>query len=251
MAKPSLEDYTAFHGMFCNPIAARRAIQSFQGGAILFASQKEYDGSVKGDLDLAAYDSNIRSIPLNIWTYYLLVIFSFTGLSSVMGYTRVIKVIEYCNDATENANRDTQLRFKKGDEVCIESSKADAALPLLLPSDAMEYVVAQSLRMGPVSSESTTKGEENSNAAEGKSRIPELTLVRRFEYDFGGFLSVMMLHFLCTNGRTHLVEIYRLDPTTTVGAMAKTMIQLLNGLKPSFQKLRRRKNPVKSAKKRD
>ena len=102
-----------------------------------------------------------------------------------------------------------------------------------------------------MSSESATKGEANSKAAAGKSFIPELTLVRRFEYDFGGFISVMMLHFLCTNGRKHLVEIYRVDPRTTVGAMAKTMIQLLNGSKPYFQQLRRRKNSVESAKKTD
>jgi len=248
-SKASLGDYTAFHGMLCNPFAAQRVIQTFRGGAIVFANQKQYDAVVKGKINLEDHDCNIVPLPLAMWSYYLLVLISLTGFCSALGFTRVIEVVDYSDD--EDTHKDTQLRFKNGDGACIESSKSESTTPLIFPSSAIDYVIGQSFKMGPLSTESTTNGESNSNATATKHSIPEVTLVRKFEYDFGGFISVMMIHFLCTNGRTHLMEIYRVNTETKLGFIAKKMLNLLDGLKFSLMKLKEKQQPVETAKKTD
>ncbi len=244
----SLEEYTAFHGMLCNPFAVQRAIQTFRGGAIVFADQKEYDAAAKGKINLEDYDCNIVPIPLSMWSYYLLVLISLTGFCSALGFTRVIEVVDYSDNS---GDEDTQLRFKKGDGAHIESSNSEPALPLIFPSSAIDYVIDQSFKMGPLSTKSTTNGEFNANSTTLKHAVPEVNLVRKFEYDFGGFISVMMLHFLCTNGKTHLMEIYRVNTESTPGLVAKKLLDLLNRLKLSLMKLDEKKQPVKILKKTD
>ena len=248
--KPSLKEYVAFHGMLCRPKTAYRVIQSFQGGALLFASQKDYDDYVAGESNLSDFDFNIGPIGLNIWTYYLLVLVSLTGFCSVVGSTKLIKAIEYENSCeNEDKHCDTTLQFEKGDKTCIESSDTASTFPLRLPPKAMDYVIDESFRMSSGSTKSTINEGTYKNSVAGKSQSPKLALVRRFEYDFGGFLSVMMLHFMCTNGRIHLVEIYRFNTRATAGVIAKMMSTLLNGIKSLLITLRQRQEPVDDSKK--
>ena len=214
--KPLLQEYTAFHGMLCRPKTARRVIQSFSGGVLLFAHQNVYDAAVAGNADLAHYDCRIAPIRLNVWTYYMLVAMSLTGGCSLLGYRRVISAIEY---NTNNTTDERRLRYRRGEKSFFESSKASSMLPLRLPHEAVDYVIDQSMEI---------KGSTRSTLVQ--DGITEVTLIRKFEYDFGGFLSVMMLHFLCSNGRTHLVEIFRINTKTVLGFIANTMLNVLNGV---------------------
>lgn len=255
--KASLDDYTAFHGMLCGPEAARRCIQTFEDGVALFADQEDYDdASKKNDKNrLADFDFNDLPVRLNLWSYYLLVLVSLTGFCSTLGFTKVIEAIDYNdNGGDHNSPRGSLLRFRKGDDTCIESSKTVMTLPLRLPPEAMEYVIGRSISLGPVSIEHEAGGNqktENTTTISGgaKNAIPELVLTRRFEYDFGGFLSVMMLHFLCTNGRTHLVEIYRMDTGTTTGLIARRVTALLYRIERMLLKLWPRQKQVLDSKK--
>lgn len=250
--KPSLKNYTAFHGMLCGPVEAHRCIQSFEGGVLLFASQEEYDASTG---DLYEFDHNDIPMRLNLWTYYLLVLGSLTGCCTALGCTKVIKAIECVdNDSDRDSLRNAPLRFQKGDNVYIESSKtATTTLPLRLPPKAMEYVINQSFGVGPLPTKNTinehSNMETNVKLRAGSNAMPELTLIRRFEYDFGGFLSVMMLHFLCTNGRTHLIEIYRLDRSKNIGAIASILLKCLKSLKFMLMKIWPRQLPTDNTKK--
>lgn len=221
---PSLSDYTAFHGMLCRPDAARRCLESFQNGVVLFADQQIYDSINEENAPISDSDFGISPFPLNVWTYYLLVLASLTGFCSVMRRTRVVQAIKYDNN---NESGDKPLRFRKGDLTTIVSA---TRIPLRLPPEALEYVIDRSIDLGPVSPRTATteRTETNGKPISGEAQtIPEITLVRRFEYDFGNTLSVMMLHFACTNGRMHLVEIYTVNKKSAAGFLANLFIQPL------------------------
>ena len=80
----TLEDYKHFHGMLCRPETAQRCIESFSG-SILFLPQ-DYN---------SPDDYDFTPPYLTVVTYYLLVLLSFTGLSSLFGMTRVHCAEEY------------------------------------------------------------------------------------------------------------------------------------------------------------
>jgi len=229
--KASLEDFKAFHGMLCGKEAARRVLQTFEGGAIRFASQDAYDAANSGTTDNADLDFD-----LTIVSYYFLVVASFTGCSTALGFTKMLEAIEYV-DNDDGDDKDAPpntppLRFKRGDKICIESSKIETTVPLRCSPETMEYVIDKSLAVGPATT------------------IPELTLIRKFEYDFGGWFTVMMLHFLCTNGRTHLVEIYRFDEEKKMGAAVGALVENARKLRLWLAKKRQqRQEPVDAAKK--
>ena len=96
---PSLDEYNSFHGMLCKPKTAKRCIESFNDGVALFADQKEYykDDDDDDDINhlnrLSNFDFNNTTaelgsgLPFNIWTYYLLVVLSLTGLISLLSIT--------------------------------------------------------------------------------------------------------------------------------------------------------------------
>ena len=76
---PSLEDYTNFHGMLCWPKTAKRCIDSFDGLVLFMPSNY-------GSATLEKYD---RTRPaLTVLRYYLLVLISFTGLSTLLKITK-------------------------------------------------------------------------------------------------------------------------------------------------------------------
>jgi hypothetical protein len=227
--RASLDDFKAFHGMLCGKEAALRALQTFEGGAITFASQDAYDAANSGKTDIVDLDFD-----LTIVNYYFLVAVSFTGFSTLLGSTKLLEAIEYVDndDGDGDAPPNTPpLRFKRGDKTCIESLKVETTVPLRCSPETMEYVIDKSLAVGPATT------------------IPELTLIRKFEYDFGGWFTVMMLHFLCTNGRTHLVEIYRFDEETKVGTAVGGLVENVRKLRSKIVKMRRQwQEPVDAAK---
>lgn len=87
-ARPSLNDYIAFHGMFCSVPVAQRCIASFNGQVLLMPHD---------------YGRNIESYEwrniLNLVSYYLFVLVTLTGLSTVLGQ-RTIHVAQEVDPPT-------------------------------------------------------------------------------------------------------------------------------------------------------
>lgn len=81
----SLEDYTNFHGMLCHPATATRCIGSFTG-SIFFAPSDD-------TRNLERYDCTGGI--LSLCSYYLLVLMSFTGLSTLLRQTEFRTAREY------------------------------------------------------------------------------------------------------------------------------------------------------------
>jgi hypothetical protein len=81
----SLHQYANFHGMLCHPKTAQRCIQSFDG-KIVFAPM----GYSSSTFPMFEYSAGSALSRLNIFTYYLLVLFSLTGLATLCRRTRFV-----------------------------------------------------------------------------------------------------------------------------------------------------------------
>ena len=77
------EDFTQFHGMQCSPISANRCINAFNGTILFMPSNYKEKGV-----------ANYRVTNLNLLTYYALVLWSFTGLSTLLRMTDFIETNE-------------------------------------------------------------------------------------------------------------------------------------------------------------
>ena len=163
MMKPSvavvtLEHYKHFHGMLCRPETAQRCIESFTG-TILFLPQGYQS---PGDYDF--------TIPfLTVITYYLLVLLSFTGLSSLFGMTRMPCAEEY----------DSPMIITSA----LSSSHCDSSL--VARDDCWDYIYKKF----------------NCHTLRLSRRF-------EYEFLFGN-LSVVMFHLVCEKHRLHLVEVYQ------------------------------------------
>jgi len=263
---PSLDEYKSFHGMLCKPRTAKRCIESFNNGVALFADQKEYEYDDDDDdinlNHLSNFDFNNTTaelgsgLPFNIWTYYLLVVLSLTGLSSILRITQCLKAVEYnLNFDDDNQQAALRLVFRKGDDKHIESTEIkNEKNKLRIPQNAIDYVINRSISLGPLIDTTTTKktsltfsssslseqhkrkqstnDNDNGNGKDNENEQTSIQLIRCFEYDFGwGALSVMMLHFKCQpNGRIHLVEVFKTD--TLLGyILEKNPLKLLYYIK--------------------
>jgi hypothetical protein len=82
----SLRDYANFHGMLCHPTTAQRCVESFDG-KIVFAPTG-YSESTLPMFEYRGDDSAL--LKLDIYTYYFLVLASFTGLSTLCRQTRFL-----------------------------------------------------------------------------------------------------------------------------------------------------------------
>ena len=84
-AKPrqaTLADFTHFHGMLSRPTTAQRCIDAFSGTIVLLPN--DYHGKA----NLPEYDYS--GATLNLFSYYGLVLFSLTGLWTLLGWTRFL-----------------------------------------------------------------------------------------------------------------------------------------------------------------
>lgn len=172
----TLEDYRNFHGMLCRPSTAQRCIDSFTG-TILFIPEQPSSSTSE---TISTYDCSNGM--LNLWSYYLLVLFSLTGLSTLFKQTKFL-VGENVADAATIPFHQAQAN----DTTAIITS-THITPPLHVDKHVLNYVMQQT------------------NSA-------SLQLRRRFEYHFGGVIpvSVIMLHFQCNKGLLHLVEVYRAE----------------------------------------
>ena len=99
MAAPSLSDYRNFHGMHIGVPAARRCVQSFQRGTIIFSPATYIDSMATTFPDSGTSPYEVHSLTLT--KYYFLVLSTLTGLSTLLGLTDVM-------DATECTGTDAK-----------------------------------------------------------------------------------------------------------------------------------------------
>jgi hypothetical protein len=170
----TLDDYRHFHGMLCHPKTAKRCIQSFRGGTVLFLPH-DYMRKTPLSFSLSEYDCSGRV--LNWMTYYSLVFVSLTGLWTLLGRTKLLIARHEGNTPIIN----------KSSNVIVPLQSEVYPNDLVVSKEVLDYIVAH---------HPGTTG---------------LFLERRFEFNFRGLLKVVMLHIQCSQGKRHLVEVYRLE----------------------------------------
>ena len=159
--------FVNFHGMVCSPKTASQCIDAFDGTILFMPSTYTPD-------TLAQYDYSPKGV-LTPFSYYLLVLISLTGLSTLLGMTDFQMAKEYPDPKnTDSAIKDagTPLGSKSNDALCVENYVLDYC---------KKYTQAKTIY-----------------------------LKRQFEYRFRLVgLEVIMLHFLCDQNKLHLVEVYQ------------------------------------------
>jgi len=195
-SSPTMAEFSAFHGMRCNPLSSQRCIDYFNGGA-LFASQTDYDVPGDSSRNLASFDFTRTPIGLNLITYYLLVIFSGTGLLSLVGQTNACLIREE-NISFKNATSISTVDGEKPSVRSLNLCNIPGAKSLVIPQKVIKYIVDRSNQLGPCEGKDETSPPASS----------DVRFIRRFEFQFGTLLSVIMCHFECRHGRHYLVEVY-------------------------------------------
>lgn len=152
---PSIKDYTRFHGMLIGSRSAKRCIDSFTGKVIFMPScySRTDDFRLIGSDTISPWEVE----GLNLATYYALVAFSLTGLSTLLGLTQTI-------DARESDD----LSATSGD--LLPTLKSHASPRLEVDNAVLEYLV---------------QGDDGCSAR----------LVRRFEFNFRLCLRERSQHF--------------------------------------------------------
>ena len=160
----SLSDYSNFHGMFCRPATASRCVDSFAGGTILFMPSSYTEKT------LPSYDCSAKGV-LTPLSYYMLVLYSLTGLSTLLRLTV----------------------FRMAREFPAET-KADPSL--------MTSKYNSLLRVEPFVLEHC-KRHTNAQSIHLKRRF-------EYKFKLVG-LEVVMLHFFCDQNKLHLVEVFHFN----------------------------------------
>ena len=101
MASATLADYARFHRMLVGPAAARRCVESFEGGVVVFAPAAANTPAAFPPRGKSAFD---LAGSLSVFSYYFLVATSFTGLSTLLGLTTTFVATED-RDGLDRAGR--------------------------------------------------------------------------------------------------------------------------------------------------
>mmetsp|Transcript_3436 Transcript_3436/g.4979 ORF Transcript_3436/g.4979 Transcript_3436/m.4979 type:complete len:245 (-) Transcript_3436:80-814(-) len=212
-----LQDYIHMHGMLCHPATAQRTLNSFDG-TILFMpfdyllEEEAVDCIASSSVDFGCHDFT----GVTVFMYYLLVICSFTGLSTLLKQTKFLVGREENEEMQPPKNNETSREV----QYVAEHNKN-----LQVHRSVLNYVKERS----------------------GSKLI---RLKRRFEYDFGGIakLSVMMLHFYSEDtGLLHLVEVYQIK-NPAVRKFVGTLLFLWHWTRFRFHQLLQKSKPGQSEK---
>ena len=143
--------------MLCSPRAAQRCLESFDGTAVIMPNTFTFT-------EIPKYDCTPPRI--NVLSYYMLVLISLTGLSTMLKFTKF-----KCSKENINKPVDGPIASISDKELVADES-------------VWAYIREQ-------------------------SQTQDLILQRRFEFEFFGGLSIVMLHLTCQKNLLHMVEIYR------------------------------------------
>lgn len=167
-AQATLNEYRAFHSMLCPPHVAKRCIDSLVGaggGVFLFGTPDAHAG---GRADCTSF--------WGVWPYYFLVLYSLTGLSTLLRLTDEVDAREFSvgDKAPIPEEGSKWLRSERNESVAVSNSAIECCR-----------------RAG-----SNQRGKQK---CEDTEKLPSIRLRRRFEYDFRLIgLNVIMLHFMTT-----------------------------------------------------
>ena len=192
-----MNDFAHFHGMLCSPRTAKACIKAFNG-KILFMP-RNYAAKGLGHYEVTS---------LNIFTYYGLVLQSFTGLSTLLGLTNVVKSLETASMGSSSSSSG----------VSCSSSLPEVEWTDDITSEIQSYL----------SSHSTTTASSST-----PSTAATTVVCRKFEYYFRlPMITVSMYHLYTPHDdKLHLVEIYSQNSIMfysllAVGAAAATATAL-------------------------
>ena len=100
-AAGSMADFTRFHGMHCGIQTAQRCVSSFNGVIIFSPSSYTMDSTSSFPMDSTSSFPNAEDVSpfevrrkLTVARYYLLVLCTLTGLSTLIGLTKTIDASE-------------------------------------------------------------------------------------------------------------------------------------------------------------
>jgi len=243
----SLEDYTSFHAMLCRPGVARRCIDSFRDGKVLFmpssyrtdnaggpqeggggdnsdggSGSSSCFGGRRGDYDHYNHGKNCRlynNCPLSVLSYYLLVLVSCTGLSSLLGLTKlsmssIVGGGGGRNDDIDNivgggsnhigaTKRRQQRKDDDGVVIDLHEPLVSPTFPYLrLDPSAYPYLLMDENNDDNIDNR---VGDSIDDDNDDDYRFPahkRLVLKRRFEFSFGGLVpvDVVMWHIAAVDG---------------------------------------------------
>lgn len=182
-----LKDYESFHSMMATPSQAKKCIDSFvqHKGCVLFMPSSHRDDEI--------HLYNASHGMLHLVSYYALVLFSLTGISTLLRMTKIIDVQDY----TESGG----LSVWKEDKPITETKSIENT-----------EVYARECVLNYVENHVKKYNLKDSNKNHQGGKI-SLKLQRRFEYNFRlcGGLNVIMLHLSSSEcpDVLHLVEVYQ------------------------------------------
>ena len=200
-----VEQYRSFHGMVCPPHVSRECIRRFENGSVLFLPCDYKDD------ELERYECGET---LNLISYYALVWFSLTGLSTALGLTHVVEAREFAKWKTR------EMQEESGDHAAQATPSFLLSLPLekaALSSNLEPRILVTDYVLNHLSNHHRRRCHDLQRST---SSSITLRLSRAFEYDFRLVgLNVIMLHFeSCSSGKQmdddketellHLVEVY-------------------------------------------
>ena len=206
--------YHDFHRMVCSPYDALECIRSFQSSSYNTAGSILFMPSHYQNDELSLYDATRI---LNRFTYYVLVLLSATGLSSVLGLTTTLDQRDFFGESiavSSGKSIDTycvwpkEKRSLQPQEICQLLSHKD--MPTVQIRDSIFEYMEQHIRRGKIKKDEVPDEKTRRETTEKES--PTFFLKRRFEYRFNLVgLHVMMLHFSSVHENEttlHLVEVY-------------------------------------------
>ena len=207
---PSIDEYHAYHSMLCSSSTAKRCGDSFQqsGGTITFVPSGQA-------LPIAHYVCANKNGNFIVFAYYLMVLCSLTGLSTLLGMTEFIshESIEINDQAAIVMANDNSSNVKQRMILSPHlRSKLNPSIAVSL--DTLRYIA------------------EHSKI----NNLSECRIVRKFEYNFQLVgLNVIMLHLTSPSKvernlpRLHLVEVYEFR-SSLLNTIAGTMMICWNKL---------------------
>ncbi len=155
---------------------------------------------------------------LSVYSYYLLVLFSFTGLCTLLGLTETVEKKEWVQNANEKGRPSPDLCVwpRKEDDQSDERNKISRSE--LLKSKLDSTIEVNDLVFEYIERHITNQKPKQPGAGEQQQqKRPMIYLRRAFEYHFQLVsLHVIMVHFSTFNEQNgeevlHLVEVYRFN----------------------------------------
>ena len=170
-----------------------------------------------GQYNTSSTDNSIISTTIRVSAYYLLVWFSFTGLSTFCGMTNLLNcqneyiVYQHSSEQQQQSHSCSSSSYSSEQLSALQSTTQHS---LHVPICTIDYLIQKQIQQQQTMITDEKEKDPVSSSSPSSSSLPSsVILIQRFEYEFlYGILSVMMLHFICPITNTkHLVEVFGIN----------------------------------------